>query len=161
MSRSAALAFLAALLTLTVGAREAAAQPSEAVEVVAQDPRLVGTWEMVDGPVAVPRDDVEMTLDRMTLDVRPSGGDGGPTPHSFEVRMTQQMTMDGTSREVDATSWCTVTEGDVIGCQPSHDGDRTGYGGLGQYAFDGDVLTLGDPRMGVVTTFQRTSDGGR
>ena len=136
-----------------------AAPPAPASDVVSPDPQLAGTWELADGPVEFPRDDVDMTVDRLRLVIGAAGGDGAPVPQAFEVRTTQAVRVGGAQRDLDATSWCTATGSGLIGCRPSHDGDSTGYGGLGLYELDGDVLTLSDPQSGMTTKLRRAEGG--
>ena len=157
MSRTLPLALL--LFAAAGAAHGQTGDPTPPASAVAPDPQLAGAWELADGPVAIPRDDVEMTLDRMSLEIGAAGGEGAPVPQAFEVRTVQEVRVGGVQRGMDATSWCTLDETGLIACQPSHDGDPTGYGGLGRYAFDGDALTLADPQSGMTMRLRRAEGG--
>ena len=149
---------LLAVLVLAAGcqSREATTPPASYSLVLPQDPRLVGAWEMTDGPVHVPHELGETTLERMEVIVRPSGGDGAPTPSSFEVRLVQEIRADGEVVNRDATSWCSLSDDRIISCDPGHEGDHSGHGYFGPYSFAGDVLVLDDPDSDLTMRLRRT-----
>ena len=122
---------------------------------VPQDPALIGVWELVNGPLRVPRDDVDMAVDAMRLVVRPSDDGDSLSVHSFEIRLSQEGRTDGVRDESDATSRCALLDSGAVTCRPSHEGTRMGWWHLGPYAFDGDTLVFDDPASDFDPAFRR------
>ena len=96
-----------------------------------------------------------MTVDAVRLVVRPSDGGDSLSAHSFEVRLVQEGRTDGVRDESDATSVVRSP-----GLRGPHlpalaRGDRTGWWGLGPYAFDGDTLVFDDPASDFDPAFRR------
>ena len=149
---------LAALLWSTAVCSAQDSPPRRATRVVAQDPGLVGTWELSNGPLQIPRDDADVWIDRVNLTIRTSDGDS-LSAHTFDVRTVQTVRIDGVESVKDATSRCAVTDDRMVSCLPSYTGMQTGHWYLGRYTLNRGGLQFTDPVLDLRFELKRVAGG--
>ena len=134
MTRPALLAL--GLFAASGGAAQTAAPPPGLPPL---PPALQGAWEMVEAPSY----EGGATIHRMTLRVEGN-------------RVTQRDSLSRGARHAARAFTATCAEaGGLVSCWPSDTGTATGYGHLGRYRVDGDVLVFEDPERGDRVVLRR------
>ena len=125
-----------ALLAASAAAAQTAAPPPGLPPLPAA---LQGAWEMVEAPTY----EGGATVHRMTLLVEGN-------------RVTQRDSLSLGARHAARAFTATCVEaGGLVSCWPSDAGTPTGYGHLGRYRVDGDVLVFEDPDRGDRVVLRR------